>query len=123
MKIVKRMALGLLAAPLLFAATAHAGGPLANCSDGVPFLWPNGGRNIQWNADQGNLAGLSKAEADALVASAFDQWQNVPSSTISYARGPDLAVDVNETNFVPFLEATQPDGISAIVYDDNGAIF
>jgi hypothetical protein len=122
MKTLKRIALAALAAPL-FATPALAGGPLANCSDGVPFLWPNGGRNIVWNADLGELGALTKAEADTFVGNSFTAWTNVPSSTISFVQGPNLAVDVDETNFVPFLEPTAPDGLSAIVYDDTGAIF
>ena len=61
MNTFQRIALAALAALLLVAASAHAGGPLANCDDGVPFLWPNGGQNIVWNADQGDLGDLTKA--------------------------------------------------------------
>lgn len=123
MNTFKRFALATLAAPLLVITAAHAAGPLANCEDGVPFLWANGGQNIGWNADQGDLGPLAKADADSLVGQSFGEWTNVASSTISYAQGADLPVDVDETNFVPFLEATVPDGLSAIVYDDTGAIF
>jgi hypothetical protein len=123
MNTLKRIALATLAAPLFVIAPAHAGGPLANCGDGVPFLWPNGGRNIVWNADLGDLGELTKAQADDLVGDSFGQWQNVASSTISYVQGPNLPVDVDETNFLPFLEPTAPDGLSAIVYDDSGEIF
>ncbi len=110
-------------ASLLVVAPAHAAGPLANCDDGVPFLWPNGGRNIVWNADQGNLGQLAKADADTFVGNSFGRWQGVTSATISYAQGASLSVDVDETNFLPFFDAPAPDGLSAIVYDDTGAIF
>jgi hypothetical protein len=123
MNTLKRIALAITASPLLAVAAAHASGPLVNCGDGVPFLWPNGGQNIQWNADQGELGNLSKAAADALVGDSFDEWQDVASSTVSYLQGPDLPVDVDQTNFVPFFDAPAPDGLSAIVYDDTGAIF
>ena len=123
MNAFKRIALAVLAAPLLVISAAHATGPLENCSDGVPYLWPNGGRNIVWNADQGNLGALTKAQADSFVATSFGQWQNVASATISYVQGANLPVDVDETNFLDFLEAPAPDGLSAIVYDNTGAIF
>jgi hypothetical protein len=115
--------IALLAAALFVIAPSHAGGPLANCEDGVPFLWPNGGQNIAWNADLGALGNLTKTEADNFVATSFSRWQGVASATVSYVQGANLAVDVDETNFEPFLDATAPDGLSAIVYDDTGAIF
>jgi len=122
MNTFKQIAFSLLA-PLLVAIPAYAGGPLAKCDDGVPFLWPNGGQNIVWNADQGDLGDLAKAVADDLVGDSFGQWQNVASSTISFVQGANLQVDVDETNFLPFFDAAAPDGLSAIVYDDSGAIF
>jgi hypothetical protein len=115
--------IGLSVAALVAIAPVYAAGPLANCGDGVPYLWPNGGRNITWNADLGDLGELTKSEADTFVANSFTQWQNVATSTVSYVQGANLAVDVDETNFLPFLEAEEPDGLSAIVYDDSGAIF
>ena len=123
MNTLKRIAFAALATSLFSIAPAHASGPLANCSDGVPFLWANGGQNIVWNADLGDLGELTKAQADSFVASAFGQWQDVTSATISYSQGANLAVDVNVTNFVPFFDAPAPDGLSAIVYDDTGEIF
>jgi hypothetical protein len=123
MNTLKRIALAVVAAPLLVVASAQAGGPLANCDDGVPFLWPNGGQNIVWNPDQGNLGALTKLQADTFVGNSFTQWQNVASSTVSYLKGADLPVNVDQTNFVPFLDAPAPDGLSAIVYDNTGAIF
>jgi hypothetical protein len=123
MNTLKGIALAALAAPFVLIATAHAAGPLANCDDGVPFLWPKGGRNIVWNPDQGNLGALTKTEADAFVASSFGEWQDVATATISYVKGADLPINVDETNFAPFVDAPAPDGLSAIVYDDTGAIF
>nr|AQQ74483.1 hypothetical protein [uncultured bacterium] len=123
MNTFKKLALAAAAAPLLSIAPAYASGPLANCDDGVPYLWANGGQNIVWNADQGELGNLSKAEADDFVRQSFSEWENVPTATISFVQGPDLPIDVDDTNFVQFLEAEAPDGLSAIVYDDTGAIF
>jgi hypothetical protein len=110
-------------APVFIAVTANAAGPLAKCTDGVPYLWPNGGRNITWNADLGDLGALTKVDADNFVRNSFTQWQNVASATISFVQGANLPVDVDETNFLAYLEAPAPDGQSAIVYDDSGAIF
>jgi hypothetical protein len=108
---------------LVAAAPALAGGPLFNCQSGVPFVWPNGGQDIVWNPDQGNLGPLTNPQAVALVADSFQVWEDVPSSTISFMQGPHLGMDIDITNFGPIFNPPGPNGLSEIVFDENGEIF
>ena len=118
-----RLALATVLVAVAFAGPAHAGGPLALRATGQPYLWPNGGTNIPYNPDQGALGTLSNADAVAQTAAAFQAWQDVATSTVTYVNAGQLAVDVTAANFGPFFSPAAPDGLSAIVYDANGAIF
>jgi hypothetical protein len=112
-----------LAALLSFAPAAFAGGPLEVCRPGVPYAWPNGGANIPWNPDQGELGPLTNAAAVSFIGLAFGQWDAIPSASTTYLQGAPLPEDVTVANFFPYLFPPAPDGLSAIVFDDTGEIF
>ena len=118
-----RLATMLAALIVLLPAAAQAGGPLEVCAPGVAYRWPNSGLQIPWNPDQGTLGPLTNAQGVAAVADAFAQWDNIPTASTTYLHGAALPVNVTVANFVPFLFADAPDGLSAIVFDENGAIF
>jgi hypothetical protein len=117
------LAFGALALLLLTSVQVYAGGPLLLRAAGVPFLWPNGGRMIPFNPDLGGLGPLTNAQAVAQSTAAFQAWADIVSATATHVNRGQLPVDVDETNFLPYLEPTAPDGLSAIVYDEDGAIF
>jgi hypothetical protein len=104
-------------------AIAYAAGPLDLCRTGTPYRWPNGGANIPWNPDQGSLGPLTNTQATALIAEAFGAWGAIPTASTTYQQRAPLPVNVTVDNFFPFLFPAAPDGLSAIVFDDTGAIF
>ncbi|HWN08261.1 MAG TPA: PPC domain-containing protein [Pyrinomonadaceae bacterium] len=117
------LALGCVAFVLMASFRGYAGGPLALRAAGAPYLWPGGGVNIPFNPDQGGLGILNNAAAVGQTTSAFAVWQAIPSATATHVNAGQLAFDVDETNYLPFLNPVAPDGLSAIVYDEDGAIF
>ncbi len=117
-----RHLVGLVGAVFVQSA-ALAGGPIGLCDSGAPFLWPGGGANIPFNPDLGSLGPLDNAQAVALVQSAFSVWDAVPSTTVNYVNSGPLPLDVDVTNFAPFIFPESPDGLSAIIFDDTGEIF
>jgi hypothetical protein len=117
-----------LAALVLLAscALARAGGPLVYATDGTPVGW-NPSAAVGYTTDHGGLGLLSRPQAVQLTATLFDTWEDVATATIAFSHAGTLGVDVNATNFGPYLGpyggATAPLGESVIVYDADGAIF
>ena len=59
----------------------------------------------------------------AQTTAAFGVWAAIPTARATHSNQGQLPVDVDETNFIPYFLPTAPDGVSAIVYDEDGAIF
>lgn len=126
-KYIRSLSFTIVATLVLFGTVVRptvAGGPLLiNSVTGQPFLWPNGGQNIPYNPDQGGLGPLTNAQAVAQTDAAFAQWGSVSTSTASYVNAGPMPFDVDITNFIPLLFFPVLDGLSPIVYDEDGSIF
>ena len=103
MNVARRHAVAILALAALFAVSdACAGGPLVVATDGSAVGWDTRAP-VPYRIDRGGLGVLSNIDATALVDSLFGRWTDVPTATIGFTRAGTLAVDVDGTNFGPFL--------------------
>lgn len=129
----RRTALGWMAllAALLPATAVHAGGPLLVRSNGTPYVWSTAAP-ISYRTDNGPLsATVDEATVRGRVQAMFNVWQNVASSSISYARGGFISStagfsdgDVSTGAEYDAVEATCNSGSqSPIIYDTDGTIF
>ena len=120
----------------LGAHRAQAGGPRFysgqgwGVAPGTPVGW--GGTVLRYFTDPGSLsAGVSHAQADAMVAAAAAVWA-VPTSSIAYAQGGVLAehVDTSNTYFngtqlvfpADVQTANEPNVPVAVIYDATGEL-
>ncbi len=110
----------------------QAGGPQTVTGSAAP---PAGqGRAFRWvldpipyTTDKGGLGNQSNAQANDLVASAFQAWHDVGSALVHVQSTGTLSVDVTGVNIGVFLngvldctDASQP--VNAIMYDLDGSI-
>src|SRR5580704_3765105 len=91
-----------LAVLLLCSAVAsRAGGPAFVAGtgynpgiEGNPLIWANG--SLQYFTNPGPLSPiLTEAQADALVAAAFNTWTTIPGVALTASQGGHLAEEVN----------------------------
>ncbi len=117
---------------------AFGGGPLVVGGTfgvaGQPFVWdlssfPNG--KIPYRTDGGGLGNLSNAQANALVQSMFQVWEDVPTSRVAYARAGQIQVNGTDTDVTTAANfdavACPSSGVNMnqnpIIYDSTGSLF
>lgn len=124
----------ILGAALLMGAAAGAalaGGPnyMFDAANKIPYVWkmenwPNG--QVPVYVDSGNLKNsnplINNAVATSWVVAAFDQWNNVPTSTFRAQVVGHIATDVTIANVSQIYPAYNGGGIW-VVFDQTGLIF
>jgi hypothetical protein len=102
------------------ALAAHAGGPIASCSDGTPVKLPGTG-TLQLHLDQGNLGGRTNAQMATIVDRATVLWTGVPWSTVFVVPFATLPEDVTAANYSGYV-GNYGDGLNPIIYDTDGTL-
>jgi hypothetical protein len=109
--------------------TVEAGGPLYVTGvdathPGQPYRWAI--NPVTYQTDRGGLGNQTNAQVNSLVAEAFQVWQDVGTSDISFQNSGQLDYDVTSNNIMVFANAlgtcsdSQP--ANSIVYDIDGSI-
>ena len=129
----------MLVSLLLVAGLASAGEPLsvtgtAATQPGQAFVWPSG-TTIHYTVDTGPLSTnpsgqvvINNAQGLARVKSLFQNWQSVPTTSITYTyAGPITGVaggDVKTVADFNTVKGTCTAGTqNPVIFDANGSIF
>jgi hypothetical protein len=109
---------------------ARAGGPLyvtgaSADHPGQPYRWAL--NPVPYRTDRGGLGNLTNLNANQLVSSAFQVWQDVDTANISFQSSGQLDTDISGTNILNFQNAIQDcsdtsQPIASIIYDLDGSI-
>ena len=102
-----------------FLSLAFAGGPVAVAPGGRPVRWSPA--RIGFVIDNGPLGSTSRDAAATQVRAAFQAWEDVETSSITFEDRGFLPVDVNLNNYDQYLEVKRPEG-NVIVFDSDGSI-
>ncbi len=113
---------GLLVGFLLLPIILVGNGPIG-ANGTTPTKYPANSFPIVYQTDQGALGQFSNQEATALATFAFDQWQTLTSSSVSFSSSGSLDHDVTSATDGLISGGGQfNDGIFPVIYDDNGSI-
>jgi hypothetical protein len=108
--------------------SAFAGGPLdvtgyQATQPGRPYRWI--GNSIQYKTDLGSLGAQTNAQANSLVSSAFQAWQNVSTASLNIQYAGPLSGDIRANNYQYAIYASCSDPAApsiSIIYDVDGTI-
>jgi len=124
MNFSERLSLGFVISLVCFGFlvinSAWSGGPLI-VTNGVPALWPEN-KTIIYTIDQGALGNLSNLQASSMITRAFNRWNQVSTSWLTFSRDAEpLPVDVTANNFEQILDSLPADS-NPIIFDNDGEI-
>jgi len=135
---VKRRFAALFLSSLLISGLASAGGPFnvtgpAAAQSGLPFVWP-AGSPVHYTVDTGplsvapsGLTVISNAQGLARVQSLFQNWQSVPTTSITYSyAGPITGITGGHVATIADFNAVEGScGAGAqnpVIFDANGSL-
>ncbi len=106
---------------IIVGATVWAGGPLQIIRQGVALRW-NPAQAVPVVFDNGPLSAvLTRDQGAAALREILQIWEDVPTASITFSDEGFLAVDVDATNVMPFLNNVTAEG-SPIIFDVDGSI-
>ena len=79
--------------------TINAGFDREHIAEGIPSRWKRD--VVEYNIEQGPLGALDFATASQLVEDCLRIWQDVPTSSLQFQRGPDLDLDFSVQDYGP----------------------
>lgn len=95
------------------------GGPKDLAPGGVPIRWNP--PQVGYIIDNGPLGSNSRDQATSMVQAAFQAWQDVSTSAITFNGLGFLSVDVNVNNYNAYINVKRPEG-NVIIFDSDGSI-
>ena len=107
---------------LLWPTALLAGGPLAPLGPGVFARW-NPLQPVMIAIDQGPMSesgSITNSQGVDFIRSTLEQWE-IETATIRFAEGEQLPVDVDQSNYIPFISQPQGQG-NPVIFDGDGSI-
>ena len=100
---MKRLALFCALVLILALAAPDSASYVRDDVNGSPIFWDRGGR-VTYELNPAGSDDVPFPEVERAVAGAFQVWEDVPTSTVSFARGPDttLRTAANDGRFPVF---------------------
>src|SRR2546423_12029429 len=93
-----------------------AGGPLFVTAQGQPYRW-DAAQPVPYTVDRGGLGSRSHATAVAMIQTALQAWQAIPTAGLRFASAEELTSDIAGQNVIAFLNGLEAGDPSPILLD------